>query len=30
MILDENKRIGALLEEYNSQIINQEDLEKEN
>jgi hypothetical protein len=30
IILDENKRLANLLEEYNSQIIGQEDMEREN
>jgi len=27
-MVEENKRLASLLEEYNSQIINQDDLER--
>lgn len=30
IILDENKRLSMLLEECNNQIINQDEVEKEN
>lgn len=30
LIIEENKRIGAMLEEYSSQFVDQEEIEKEN
>lgn len=30
IILDENKKLAVMLEDYNSQIINQDEIEKEN
>lgn len=30
LIIEENKRIGAMLEEYSSQFFDQEEIEKEN
>lgn len=29
-VIDENKKLSALLEEYSSQIINQDELERQN
>lgn len=30
VVIEENKRMSAILEEYSNQLVNQEEVEKEN